>query len=156
MNVIDNIKIESYILREVGALARTIHSVVEINFKELGLQKGQFIYLIRIHEHPGINLIQLSTMLKVDKTTTTKVVQKLIEKEFITKERDTDDKRSYKLYPTSKSLDIYKKIIAEENKSIETCFRGFSETQKDMVYELVKKMRENIESSWYEVKNYKE
>lgn len=140
----------------MGALARTIHAVVEIKFKELGLQKGQFLYLIRIHEHPGINLMQLSTMLKVDKTTTTKAVQKLMDKEFITKEKDPNDKRSYNIYPTSKSVDIYNEIIAEENRNIDICFRGFDGIQKESVYELVRKMRKNIESDWYEIKNYRE
>ena len=128
---------------------------MEIKFKELGLQKSQFLYLIRIHEHPGINLIQLSSMLKVDKTTTTKVVQKLLDKGFITKEKDAIDRRSYNLYPTSKSIDIYNEIIAEENRNIDICFKGFDENQKETVYELVKKMRKNIENDWYEIKNYR-
>lgn len=128
---------------------------MEIRFKELGLQKGQFLYLVRIHEHPGVNLIQLSAMLKVDKTTTTKVVQKLLDKGLITKEQDEIDRRSYNLYPTSKSIDIYNEIVSEENRNIDICFRGFDENQKEAVYELVKKMRKNIENDWYEIKNYR-
>ena len=115
-------KLENYILREIGKLSRTIHAVVEIKFKELDLQKGQFIYLIRICENPGINLIQLSNMLKVDKTTTTKVIHKLLSKDLVLKKKDTDDERAFNLYPTEMSIDIYNKIIAEENNTIDICF----------------------------------
>ena len=40
------------VLREIGALTRTIHAIVEIKFKPLNLQKGQSIYLARICEKP--------------------------------------------------------------------------------------------------------
>ncbi|MFD3156928.1 MarR family winged helix-turn-helix transcriptional regulator [Haloimpatiens sp. FM7330] len=128
---------------------------MEVKFKELNLQKGQFIYITRICENPGINLIQLSILLKVDKTTTTKVIQKLIKEDFVLKSRDNYDKRSYQLYPTSKSLEIYEEIIKEENRTIELCFKDFNDEQKKLVYELIKKMRENVETDWYKLKNYK-
>lgn len=148
-------KLENYILREVGKLSRTIHAVVEVKFKELGLQKGQFIYLIRICENPGINLIQLSNMLKVDKTTTTKVIHKLLSKNLVLKKKDTDDKRAFNLYPTEISIDLYNKIIAEENNTIDICFEGFQETEKELIFSLIKRMRINIESDWCKIKNYK-
>ncbi|QZY53859.1 MarR family winged helix-turn-helix transcriptional regulator [Crassaminicella profunda] len=150
------IKLNNYILREIGALSRTIHTIVEIKFKELNLQKGQFIYITRICEHPGINLIQLSSLLKVDKTTTTKVIQKLLKEDFILKKKNNDDKRSYQLYPTSKTLKIYEEIIKEENRNIEICFRDFDDDQKKSVLELIKKMKKNLETDWYQLKNYKE
>jgi DNA-binding MarR family transcriptional regulator len=150
------IQLNNYILREIGALSRTIHTIVEIKFKELNLQKGQFIYITRVCEHPGINLIQLSSLLKVDKTTTTKVIQKLIKEGFILKKKNSDDKRSYQLYPTSKTLKIYEEIIKEENRNIEICFRNFDDDQKKSVLELIKKMKKNVETDWYQLKNYKE
>ncbi|MCY6483084.1 MarR family transcriptional regulator [Clostridium aestuarii] len=149
------IKLNNYILREIGELSRTIHAIVEIKFKKLNLQKGQFIYLTRVYENPGINLIQLSSLLKVDKTTTTKVIQKLIKEGFILKSKDNTDKRSYQLYPTSKASNTYEEIIEEENRAIEICFKNFDKKQKESVYELIKKMNENIQIDWYEIKNYK-
>ncbi|WP_432664990.1 MarR family transcriptional regulator [Wukongibacter baidiensis] len=148
-------KLNSHILREVGSLTRSIHAIVEVRFKELHLQKGQSIYLTRICEKPGINLIQLSSLLKVDKTTTTKVVQKLIKEDFILKRKDDDDKRSYRLYPTSKALRTYDELIKEENRVIDMCYRDLDEEQKKLAYELIRKMKENIETNWLKIKNYK-
>lgn len=150
------IKLNSYILREIGTLSRTIHSISDIKFKELNLQKGQFIFLTRICENPGISLIQLSIFLKVDKTTTTKATQKLLTEGYINKENDENDKRVYRLFPTKKALDIYNDIIEEENRNIEICFKDFTEGEKVIVYELVKRMKENTEFNWHELKNYKE
>ncbi|CAH2213038.1 MarR family winged helix-turn-helix transcriptional regulator [Tepidibacter aestuarii] len=150
------IKLHSHILREVGTLSRTIHAISDMKFKKLNLQKGQFIFLTRICENPGISLMQLSILLKVDKTTTTKVIQKLMNEGYINKEKDEVDKRIYRLFPTEKVLNIYNSVIEEENRNIEICFKGFTDEEKSVVYELIKKMKENIEANWHELKNYKE
>lgn len=145
--------LNNYILREVGMLSRCIHSISDIKFKELNLQKGQFIFLTRVCENPGINQIDLSNLLKADKTTTTKVIQKLIEADYISKKRDNIDKRMWRLYPEKKGLETYEFIIQEENRNIRVCFNDFTEEEKELVYKLVKKMRENIEDDWKEIKN---
>lgn len=100
--------------------------------------------------------MQLSNLLKVDKTSTAKVMQKLIANGFVTKVQDENDKRSFKLYPTQKAFEVYDIIIEEENKSIDICFEGFTEEEIEVVYKLNRRMRENTEKKWYETKNYKE
>jgi DNA-binding MarR family transcriptional regulator len=151
---ISNLK--NKILREVGMLARCIQSISDIKFRELKLQRGQFIFLTRICESPGINLIELSNLLKVDKATTTKAIQKLIEENYVLRERKSADKRMWHLSPSPKAKEIYSYIIQEENHNIESCFSGFSTEEKDIVYQLLKRMRENIEHDWKELKTYRE
>ncbi|WP_420372068.1 MarR family winged helix-turn-helix transcriptional regulator [Metaclostridioides mangenotii] len=133
-----------------------MNTLNDTKYKKFNIQKGQYIFITRICENPGINLIQLTSMLKVDKTTTTKAIQKLIKEDYLTKKTDDNDKRIARLSPTEKALEIYKTIIDEENRSIDICFNGFSEEEKLTAYKLVKKMQENIESDWYDLKHYKE
>lgn len=149
-----HLKLNSYILREIGALARCVQSINDIKLKEVKLQKGQMIFVTRICENPGINHIDLSNILKVDKTTTTKAVQKLIEAGYIDKVRDEEDKRMWRLHPRQKALDVYPMLVEVENKNIESCFSDFSEEEKEMVYKLVKRMAENIEDDWKEIKSF--
>ncbi|WP_434792976.1 hypothetical protein TPDSL_20890 [Terrisporobacter petrolearius] len=141
-------KLTNDILREIGSLSRAIHSISDIKYKELKLQKGQFTFLTRICENPGINFVDLSNMLKVDKTTTTKAVQKLIEAGYVDKRQDETDKRGYKLFPTEKSLKVYNLIVEEENKNIEVCLEGFTKEEKIVINKLVKRMSKNIEEDW--------
>lgn len=146
--------LNSQILREIGMLARSIQTIDDIKFKELNLQKGQFVFLTRICENQGINQIDLSNMLKVDKTTTTKAVQKLIKADYVDKKRDEIDKRMCRLYPKKRAIDAYRLIIQEENRNIEVCFKGFSLEEKVIAYHLIKKMGINIESNWRVIKNF--
>lgn len=135
-------------------LARAVQSISDICFKEIQLQRGQFVFVTRVCENPGINQIALSNQLKVDKATTAKAVQKLIDIGYVRKERDEKDRRTWRLYPTERAMDTYSTIIHEENRKIAICFHDCSELQKQQVYTLVKKMRENIEEDWKKNKNF--
>ena len=150
------IKLENEVLREVGMLARCIQSISDITYREINLQRGQFIFLTRICESPGVNLIELSNILKVDKATTTKVVQKLMKEDYVLRERYESDKRGWHLYPSAKAQEIYPYIIQEENRNIETCFTGLSLEEQDTVYQLLKRMCKNIDQHWKEVKHHKD
>ena len=39
-------KLHNDLLRDIGTLARTIHYLHDLHFKELALQRGQFIFLV--------------------------------------------------------------------------------------------------------------
>lgn len=147
--------LEDVILREVGALTRTIHAIIEIKFKSLNLKKGQSIYLTRICENSGINMKELSQLLMVDKTTTSKVVQKLIIEKLVYKKQDTNDKRAYLLFPTIQAEQAYSVIIKEENRLTSQCYSSLSKQQQKTVLTLIRKMRQNIEDDWYTLKSYK-
>lgn len=144
--------LQDIILREVGELTRGIHAIIEVKFKSLGLQKGQSIYLTRVYENPGISLIALSNMLMVDKTAASKVVQKLIAKDFILKKTDPRDRRSIQLFPTEKTKKAYVVIIEEENRLTHKCYLEFDNEEKEMALRLIQKMKKNIGDDWQELK----
>ena len=148
--------LKNEVLRDVGALARCIQSISDIKFREIKLQRGQFIFLTRICEYPGINLIDLSNILKVDKATTTKAVQKLMDEGYVLRERSNEDKRMWHLFSSPKAQNVYAYLIEEENRNMEYCFTGFNPEDRESASKLLKRMRENIEQNWKEIKNFQE
>jgi DNA-binding MarR family transcriptional regulator len=146
-------KLEFKVLRFVGTLSRAINSKADYNYKKFDLQKGQYMFITRICENPGINLANLSNILKVDQATTTKAVKKLIDIGYLNKQKDENDKRGYKLTPTKKALEVYEFIIEEEGKQLNISFKGFSEEEKKMADRLIERMSENIEEYWLDMKN---
>jgi len=77
------------ILREIGMIARALDSISNIEFKEFELTKGQYLYLVRICENRGIIQEKLAEMIKVDRTTAARAVQKLEINGFIEKKGDS-------------------------------------------------------------------
>ena len=139
-------KLENRALRFVGTLSRAINSRADSKYKKFNLQKGQYMFITRICENPGINFVELSNMLKVDKTTTTKAVKKLIDLGYINKEQDEKDRREYRLIPCEKAFEVYDFIIREEQKQLEISFKGFS--KEEMAVKLIERMSINIEEYW--------
>lgn len=145
-------KLENNLLRDIGVLSRAINYISDVKYKEFGLQKGQFIFLTRICENPRINFIDLANMLKVDKTTAIKAVNKLIDLGYVNKEADKLDKRASNLISTEKGFEIYNYIIEEENRQINICLNKFNEEEKILIKKLVKEMSKNVEEEWSNIK----
>lgn len=143
------------ILREIGKIYRGLNSFTDILVKPLGLDKGQYQYLVRVLENPGINQQNLSTILLVDKTTCAKAINKLIKKGFINKSRDESDKRNYKLYLTEAGDEISSFLIREEEFSVKTCLKSMNkEKLKQLELQLID-IRKNAEGLYSAIKEGK-
>jgi DNA-binding MarR family transcriptional regulator len=140
------------ILREIGMIARALDSISNIEFKEYELTKGQYLYLVRICENPGIIQEKLSEMIKVDRTTVARAIKKLEHNGFIDRQEDQHNKKIKKLYPTEKGKKVYPFIKRENDYSNTVALEGFSESEIEIIFSLLQRVRGNIEKDWEFVK----
>lgn len=147
--------LDSPIFRNIGLISRSIQSICDVKFKKLYLTKGQFIYLTRVCENPGISQAELTNILKIDKASTTKAIQKLEKVGFIERSRDSEDQRIWRLYPLPKGIDTYNVVIEEENRFIDICLTGFTEEEKALTAGFIQRMAGSMDSEWSEAKSRK-
>lgn len=140
------------ILREIGMIARALDSISNIEFKEFDLTKGQYLYLVRICENPGIIQEKLAEMIKVDRTTTARAIKKLEMKGFIEKRDDLINKKIKKLYSTEKGVKVYPFIKRENDYSNRIALAGFTEEEMETIHGLLQRVRRNVEVDWEYVK----
>lgn len=140
------------VLREIGMIARALDSISNIEFKEYDLTKGQYLYLVRICENPGIIQEKLAEMIKVDRTTASRAIGKLEINGFIEKRDDKHNQKIKKLYPTEKGENIYPFIKKENDYSNMKALVGFSESETEIISTLLQRVRKNIEIDWEYVK----
>jgi len=140
------------VLREIGMIARCVNTMADAEYRQFSLEKGQFLYVVRVCEYPGINQETLSNMLKVDRSTTAKAVGKLINQGYMRKERSEKDKRSYKLYPTPRARQAYNVLRGVEDRTAESALQNFTDDERMMVLTLLAKMRKNVEHDWETMK----
>ncbi|MFC6232728.1 MarR family winged helix-turn-helix transcriptional regulator [Paenibacillus allorhizosphaerae] len=140
------------ILREIGMIARALDSISNIEFKEYDLTKGQYLYLVRICENPGIIQEKLAEMIKVDRTTAARAIKKLEIDGFIGKKDDTHNKKIKKLFPTEKGENVYPFIRRENDYSNSVALEGFSEREVEAISDFLQRVRKNIEKDWEFVK----
>ncbi|NMP07673.1 MarR family winged helix-turn-helix transcriptional regulator [Paenibacillus polymyxa] len=140
------------VLREIGMIARALDSISNIEFKEYDLTKGQYLYLVRICENPGIIQEKLAEMIKVDRTTASRAIQKLVINGFIEKKEDQHNKKINKLFPTEKGNSVYPFIKREHDYSDQVALAGFSESEVNTIFTLLQRVRKNIRNEWEFVK----
>lgn len=140
------------ILREIGMIARALDSISNIEFKEYNLTKGQYLYIVRICENPGIIQEKVAEMIKVDRTTAARAIKKLEMNGFIEKREDKHNKKIKKLFPTDKGKRVYPLIKRENDHSNSVALAGFSDEEVDSISHLLQRVRKNIEVDWESVK----
>ncbi len=140
------------ILRPIGEIARALDSVANIEFKDFDLAKGQYLYLVRICEHPGIIQEQLATMIKVDRTTASRAIRRMDINGFIDRRADASNKKIKRLFPTQKATDVYPFIHRENLYSNKVALRGLSEEDSQLLERLLLKVSDNVSADWEFVK----
>ena len=140
------------ILREIGTIARALDSISNIEFKDLELTKGQYLYLVRICENQGIIQEKLADIIKIDRTTTSRAIKKLEIQGFVERKCDDNNKKIKKLYPTKKGLEVYNFLIREEEYSNRIALSEFSLDEIELIANLLKRVRKNVEVDWEYVK----
>ncbi|MCI4129542.1 MarR family winged helix-turn-helix transcriptional regulator [Bacillus haynesii] len=140
------------ILREIGMIARALDSISNIEFKEHDLTKGQYLYLVRICENPGIIQEKLAEMIKVDRTTAARAIKKLEMKGFIERRDDEHNKKIKKLFPTEKGNEVFPFIKRENDHSNRVALEGFSDEEAEIIINLLQRVRKNVEKDWEFVK----
>jgi DNA-binding MarR family transcriptional regulator len=140
------------VLREIGMIARALDSISNSEFKEYELTKGQYLYLVRICENPGIIQEKIAEMIKVDRTTAARAIKKLEINGFIEKIEDYHNKKIRKLFPTEKGKNVYPFIKRENDYSNMVALAGLSEEEIEAAFNLLQRVRKNIEKDWEYVK----
>lgn len=141
------------ILREVGAIARCFESISNIEFKPYGLSKNQYIYLVRICENPGIIQEEIVYMVKVDRSTASRAIDKLEQGGLIRKEQESDNRKNKALYPTEKGKEMYAFLRKEDDYSNAAAVKGLTAEEEETLLRLLQKVRANVEPDWEKVKN---
>jgi DNA-binding MarR family transcriptional regulator len=140
------------VLREIGMIARCLDSISNVEFQHLNLSRGQYLYLYRICENPGIIPNQLAELIKVDRTTAARAISKLESDGFIIKQPAMGNKKNKVLYPTEAGLEAWGFIRKEGVHSDQVTLDGLTEEEIETATHLLRRMRHNIEVDWKFVK----
>lgn len=141
------------ILRQIGTIARAFDSIANIEFKDLNLNRGQYIVFARINEHPGIISDHLAEMLNVDRTTIARNIQKLVKNYLIEKSKDKSNKKILHLFLTAKGEELADFIERENAYSNQTVLQGLTAQEQAELARMLRVLETNAGKTWHFVKN---
>lgn len=141
------------ILRQIGTIARAFDSIANIEFKKMNLNRGQYLYLVRISERPGIIANDLSDLLNIDRTTTARGVQKLVQHGLVIKKDDPKNKKIKHLFLTDKGKKLAQIIERENDYSNQFVLNNLNSQQVINLAKMLNIVEKNANNSWQFVKN---
>lgn len=112
--------------------------------KPYGVSPEQWTVLFRVVEKNGITQKELSDSTYKDQGNLTRMIDKLVEKGYLLRESDDNDRRSVKLFATHSSKQLVEKIAPLSKLQNEKLSSGLSEDDKEKFIELLNKAYMNI------------
>ncbi len=104
---------------------------------------GQFFFLARICEQPGISAQELAKEGHFDKATATRAMQRLEELQYIRRDTDQKDRRINRFYPTEKTQPIVDKIYAGVEKWNGILKKGMTQQEAEITEYIMEKLAKN-------------
>jgi DNA-binding MarR family transcriptional regulator len=130
--------------RYITTISRHLQTFINKRLEPYNIAAGQFLFFITIYHHEGLSQDELSDMVGVDKITTSKMVKKLVEKGYIRKKNNPQDRRFFRLYPTDKGREIFPIVRRILDETTEILSSGFTQKEKQQVRALLPQMLSNI------------
>ncbi|WP_237163230.1 MarR family transcriptional regulator [Paenibacillus sp. BIHB 4019] len=134
---------ETYILSLVGRIHRQGNRFIESelrerNIKDIAPSHGDILF--RLYQQESLTMHELSKLIDRDKSTVTVLVDKMVKKGYIRKEKDLKDTRIYRLTLTEKGYDLRKVFEEISDSLIDKIYSKFAIEEKKQIIELLRKI----------------
>lgn len=138
--------------RWISVLYRYGQCYIEKELKPYGLGSGQFIFLFVLLKQDGISQEALSNILKIDKGTTARAIQKLEQEGYIEKNTNAQDRRVNIICVTKKGKQIQPILQQTLKQWTELLSQDMTDSEKKQTIALLQKMADNALSYFKSLK----
>lgn len=112
--------------------------------KEYHITCAEYPVLIILQKDDGITQEYISSELNIDKSAITRVIQSLLDKGFIEKKKDEEDKRCNRIYLTEKGRSTKNPIDKGRREWNRILTKNIPEEKIEEVLEILSQMADNI------------
>jgi DNA-binding MarR family transcriptional regulator len=116
---------------------------IDKKLETYNIGSGQFSFLMRLYHNEGISQGSLAHSLRVDKATSARAIKKLMKEGYVARQRDTADKRAYRIFLTIKGKKMESTIKKISSEVKEIVLSTFPEDEKKLIIKLLKRMAQN-------------
>lgn len=113
--------------------------------KEHGISSAEYPILLLLNKKDGITQEEIASGLSIDKSAITRVIQSLLKKGFIEREKGCEDRRCNFIHLTPKGRSCKEPIEAGKKGWNDILMKEMSEDQRQLVVQLLEQMVHNIQ-----------
>lgn len=130
-------------MKNINLVSRSAECYREERLAVYGISGCQSKYVLSICSDPGISQEELARSLFVNKSNVARQITLLEKDGFVTRRENSDDRRSFSLYPTQKMLDILPEVRRVHAEWRELITQDFTDEEKERLQYLSEKMVKN-------------
>ena len=113
--------------------------------EELELSMPQTMLLAELNETGTASMSELSNRLKITPGVTTRMVDRLLEKGLVERERDQVDRRMVRVSPSKRGREYAEKMAGYYREKIKAIFRGVSMDEREEFLMFLQKINQQLE-----------
>ncbi|CAG7627148.1 Transcriptional regulator SlyA [Paenibacillus solanacearum] len=129
----------------MGATYRKISQLFLQRLKPYDITPEQWLVLYCVHEHNGMIQKDIAAKSSKDKPTTTRILDMLESKGFVTKQPGLSDRRSFVVHATDKGKALIAATEAIERKAVEDATAGINAEEYELLIGLLHRIGDNID-----------
>ena len=130
-----------FVLHDVARLLRTIF---DRRVKSMGLTRSQWWVLTHVFRNHGATQSELAEALEVEKATLGRLLDRLVDKGWIRRESDVDDRRAKRIYLTEEVEPAMKAMRAAAAELRREAFAGLSAEERERLIDCLLEVKINL------------
>ena len=111
---------EEYIGVVISDVARLLRTEFDRRVRRLGITRGQWLVLTRLHRRPGASHSELAEMMEVEKATAGRMIDRLVANGWVERRAQPGDRRVKRVYLTPEAERVHKRIWRVAEATVET------------------------------------
>ena len=129
----------------IGLTNRHMKRELDNKLKEFNITTSQFACLkLLSEEEKSLTQVEIASKLRLDKVTAGAVIDKLIAKGLVSRERNIKDKRAYVIEITDDGLSVVKNTVEAAASVNRKALKGLSDEEVDSIVFLLNKINKNF------------
>jgi DNA-binding MarR family transcriptional regulator len=130
-----------YILSDAARLMRT---VFDRRVRALGLTRGQWLVLTRLHRRPGASQTELADMLEVEKASAGRMVDRMERNGWVARRPDAADRRINRIYLTREAERVHARMWVIAQATVDDALAGLAARERAELTRLLGRVKTRL------------
>ncbi|MCG7498237.1 MarR family transcriptional regulator [Vibrio sp. Of7-15] len=129
----------------INVVALKLKNELDAGLKEHGLSIALWPTLMCLWEEEGVTQREIAIKSKVESSTTTRTIDKLVKLNLVERQDDPNSRRSFRIYLTDEGRALKDKLIHLPTQINEAALSSLNDEEQDQMISLLQKMVKDID-----------
>src|SRR3954469_10899450 len=138
---------EEYIGVVISDVARLLRTEFDRRVRRLGITRGQWLVLTRLHRRARASHSELAEMMEVEKATAGRMIDRLVANGWVERRAQPGDRRVKRVYLTPEAERVHKRIWRVAEDTVDTALADLSARESKQLFALLQRVKGTLVSS---------